>query len=60
MAKLITVEKGYNELFNGIVTIIKQSRIVAATDANKIIGNMYFNIGKMITVKQYEFGCGNL
>jgi len=58
MAKLITVEKGYNELFNGIVTIIKQSRIVAATDANKIIGNMYFNIGKMITVKQDEFGWG--
>jgi len=58
MRKIVTESKGYSELFQGIVTVIKLSRIEAASSANEIIGEMYFNIGKMITEKQDAYGWG--
>ena len=58
MKKIVADNKGYSELFHGIVNVIKLSRIEAASSANEIIGEMYFNIGKMITEKQDEYGWG--
>lgn len=53
------VEKqGYDELFQGVVNQIQQSRIKAATESNWIIGEMYFNIGRIITEKQEKYGWG--
>ena len=58
MKKIVADNKGYSELFQGIVNVIKLSRIEAASSANEIIGEMYFNIGKMIKEKQDEYGWG--
>ena len=49
------VEKqGYDELFQGVVNQIQQSRIKAAIESNWIIGEMYFNIGRIITKIQRQ------
>jgi len=54
-----SIEKqGYNELFNDVVHQIQQSRIKAASVANRIIGEMNFNIGRIITEKQEKYGWG--
>jgi predicted nuclease of restriction endonuclease-like (RecB) superfamily len=57
--KIQSFEKlGYVELFQGVVKQIQQSRVKAASEANKLIGEMYFNIGRIITEKQEKYGWG--
>jgi len=54
-----SIEKqGYSELFQGVVKQIQQGRVKAASEANKLIGEMYFNIGRIITEKQEKYGWG--
>lgn len=48
----------YKELFDNIVNQINNARIDAASKANNILGGLYYNIGKIITVKQEEHGWG--
>lgn len=58
MTKQSIEKQGYNELFKGVVHQIQQSRIKAASGANRIIGEMNFNIGKIITENQDKYGWG--
>jgi len=58
MTKQSIEKQGYNELFKGVLQLIQQSRIKAATGANRIIGEMYFNIGEIITKYQEKYGWG--
>jgi predicted nuclease of restriction endonuclease-like (RecB) superfamily len=58
MTKQHIDKKGYNELFKGVVEQIQQSRIKAANEASRLIGEMYFNIGRIITEKQQQYGWG--
>jgi len=51
-------KQGYSELFLGVVKQIQQSRVKAASVANKLIGEMYYNIGRIITEKQEKYGWG--
>jgi predicted nuclease of restriction endonuclease-like (RecB) superfamily len=59
MAKQQKIDKiGYSELFNGVLAQIKKARIRAANEANRLMGEMYFNIGKIITEQQEKYGWG--
>jgi predicted nuclease of restriction endonuclease-like (RecB) superfamily len=51
-------KQGYSELFQGVIDQIHQSRVHAASEANRIIGEMYFNIGRIITENQKKYGWG--
>jgi len=54
-----SIEKqGYSELFQGVVNQIQHARVEAALEANKLIGKMYFNIGRIITENQEKYGWG--
>lgn len=58
MTKKSIEKSGYNELFKEVVKQIQQSRIKVASEVNRLIGEMYFNIGRIITENQEKYGWG--
>ena len=58
MAKQSIEKQGYDELLKDVLHQIQQSRIKAASEANRIIGEMNFNIGRIITENQNKYGWG--
>lgn len=58
MTKKSIEKSGYNELFKEVVKQIQQSRIKVASEVNRLIGEMYFNIGRIIIENQEKYGWG--
>lgn len=59
MIKQQKIDKvGYNELFNRVLDQIKKARMLAANEVYRLMGEMYFNIGKIIIEQQEKYGWG--